>query len=100
MGWGKRGEGRGEGEERRGESTRIISLLIPNRVAGYVLRLLLLLLGLLEHLLEELELGGCEGWEQEGYKENCEEGGKGGEGGHFWRFRFGNEIEFARVQSC
>ena len=56
-----------EEENRNGDEelcTLIVGLLIPIRVAGDVLGLLLLLMLLaaaaLEHLLEELELGGCE----------------------------------------
>lgn len=57
-----------ERSERRGMDgdTLIVSCLVPTRVAGDVLGLLLLLLLVaLEHLLEELELGGCEGEEGE-----------------------------------
>ena len=58
-----------EEENRNGDEelcTLIVGLLIPIRVAGDVLGLLLLLLltTALEHLLEELELSRCE----------CEEG--------------------------
>lgn len=46
------------------DRTILISLLIPCRVGTRVLWLLLLLLPTaVEHLLEELELGGC--WEDE-----------------------------------
>ena len=47
--------------------TVFVILLVPARVASYVLGLLLLLLlrMALEHLLEELELGGGE-WEEGG----------------------------------
>lgn len=59
--WGVREEGK-----RGGTRTGIMVLLVPHRVAGDVLLLLLglLLLGL-EHLFEELELGGCKGGEGE-----------------------------------
>ena len=55
----------GRGIERglwKGGDTRIVSLLIPIRVTGDILGLLLMLLlaASLEHLLEELELGCCE----------------------------------------
>lgn len=43
--------------ERRGQHTFIIVLLIPSRIAWYILgSLLLLVLLALEHLLKELEL--------------------------------------------
>jgi len=49
-----------EGGLGRGRNTTIVVLLVPIRVAGYILWLLLLLLpALIEHLLEELELGFC-----------------------------------------
>jgi len=59
----------------------LVVLLVPIRVAGYVLGRLLLLLLLrvaLEHLLEELELGGGEGEkgreeEDEGEEKGCGE---------------------------
>ena len=69
----------GEREREGGNGvTGFISLLVPLRIAGYVLRLLglcvllLLTAAALEHLLEELELRGCEGAE-EGEEEEVEE---------------------------
>ena len=59
---GKRAEhGNGLGESE--ENTGFVGLLVPSGIAGDVLGLLLLLLLALtiEHLLEELELGSCEG---------------------------------------
>ena len=50
----------------RDEDTGFVCSLIPFRIAGHILRLLLLLLlllllaSLIEHLLEELELRGCQ----------------------------------------
>lgn len=47
----------------------IVLLPIPKRIATGILRLLLLLL-LIEHLVEELELGECGKDEEEGCKED------------------------------
>ena len=73
------GCGKGEGDrvlgighwgEGKGDLTGFISLLIPFGIAGDVLGLLLLLVWVLvaalEHLFEELELGGGDG------EEGCE----------------------------
>lgn len=64
-GWGGYGGGKGGKGEGEGEITGFISLLIPLRITGHVLRLLLLLVlvAALEHLFEELELGCAEGEE-------------------------------------
>ena len=50
-----------------GINTIVVVLLIPIRVTGHILRrlVMLLLLSAIEHLLEELELGGCACDEQE-----------------------------------
>ena len=61
--------------------TVLVVLLVPARVAGYVLGRLLLLLLLwvaLEHLLEELELRGGQG-DEGGQEENEVERGQSGE---------------------
>ncbi len=67
--------------EDKGVRTAFIGVLIPPGVRGDVLGLLLLLLvAALEHLLEELELGGCEGEEEEeDEREECLQHFVGGE---------------------
>ena len=98
------------GKEKLGRKARptfIISPLIPTRITRYVLLLLLLLLlvlllvlllttttttAALEHLFEELELGGCEGWEEEEEEDGevvergCGEGEGGEKAGDVHRF--------------